>query len=76
MILILLHRAHDRLLFGDGVRQRLFAVDVFLAPRRFGGHDLVPVVGHGDHHGIDVVAGQQLAIIVVALAILGSRKRH
>jgi hypothetical protein len=59
------------LLFGDGVRQGLFGVDVFLAARRFSGHDLMPMIGHGDHHGIDVVARKQLTIIVIAFAILG-----
>ena len=50
--------------------QGLFAVDIFLAPGGFGGDDLMPVVGHGDHYGIDIVTSQQLAIIVVALAVL------
>ena len=68
--LVLLDGADYRLLFGYGVRQRLFAVDVFLVPRSFGGDDLMPVVGDGDHHGINIVAGQQLTIIVVALAVL------
>ena len=68
--MILLDGAHDGLLFGNRVRQRLFAVDIFLASRSLGGDNLMPVVGHGDHDGIDIVTSQQLAIIVVALAVL------
>ena len=58
------------MLFSDGVRQGLFAVDVFFAPGGLGGDDLMPVVGHGDHDGVNIVASQQLAVIVIALAVL------
>ena len=68
---VLLDCANNGLLFGDGVRERLFGVDVFLAARGFSGDDLMPMIGHGDHHGIDVVAGKQLPVIVIAFAILG-----
>ena len=30
------------------------------------------MIGHGNHHGIDVVAIQQLAKIVIALAVLST----
>ena len=68
--LVRLDGADYRLLFSYRVRKRLFAVNVFFVPRSFGGDDLMPVVGDGDHHGIDIVAGQQLTIIVVGLAVL------
>ena len=53
---VLVDRANDGLLFGDGAGERLFAVDVFLARGGFGGDDGVPVIGDGDHDGVDVVA--------------------
>jgi hypothetical protein len=51
------------------VRERLFAVDILFAPRRLRGNDLMPVVGDRDHNGIDIVASQQLTVIVVPLAV-------
>ena len=34
-------------------RQRLFTVDVLACPARLQDRDRVPVVGNGDHHGLD-----------------------
>ena len=53
---VLLHGPDDGLLFGDGAGERLLAVNVFLARGGFGGDDGVPVIGNGDHDGVDVVA--------------------
>ena len=63
---VLLHGADDGLLFGDGAGQRLFAVDVLLARCGFGGDDGVPVIGDGDHDGVDIVARKHLAVVVEA----------
>jgi len=52
---------------GDGER-RFFANDVLARFDRRNRHRRVPVVGRGDHHGIDVVAGDHLAPIPGHLA--------
>jgi hypothetical protein len=46
-------------------RERLLQIDVL--PREAGGdrHFGVPVVRQADHHGVDVLAGEQLAIVAV-----------
>ena len=54
----------------NGAGERLFAVDVFLAGGGFGGDDGVPVIGDGDHDGVDVVAREKLAVVVVGGAVL------
>jgi len=53
----------------DGQRQRLLAVDVLAATGRLDGAQGVPVVGHGDEHRLDVVPGEHLAVVHVALAV-------
>src|ERR1700739_1384269 len=62
--------ANDGLLFGDGTRKRLFAVDVFFARGLFWSDDGVPVIGDGDHDGVDVVASEECAVIVDGGAVL------
>ena len=47
------------------VGQGLFAVDVESGPQGRDGQDGVPVVGHGDRHGVEVLAQIELAEIVV-----------
>ena len=64
--------ANNRLLLGNGVRQRLFRVDVFFAAGGLGSDKLMPVIGNGNHHGIDLRLGQQLAVVVVARAVFGA----
>ena len=66
---VLLHGAHDGLLFRDGAGERLFAIDVFLRIRRRHGKQSVPVIGHRKHHGVDVRARKHLAKIVIRFAI-------
>ena len=56
--------------FGQGVRERFLAEDVLAGVGGGDGRDRVPVVGRGDAHGVDVVAGDQFAEILVALAVL------
>jgi hypothetical protein len=51
-----------------GIGEGFFAIDVFAAVERGQGDDGVGVVGRGDHHGIDIFLGQQLAVIAVGLA--------
>ncbi len=72
MMLFCWNRANNGLLFGDGVCERLLGVNVFLTACGFGCDDFMPMIGYGDHHGVNVVARKQLPIIVVAFAILGS----
>ena len=64
------HRLDDLPTLGNRVRQRLLAVDVLLGLGRQHAAQSVPVVGRGDHHGVDVVAGQKLAEIAVNVAAL------
>ena len=63
---VLMHGADDGLLLGDGAGEWLFAVDVFFARGGFSGDDGVPVIGDGDHDGVDVVARDHLAVVVEA----------
>jgi hypothetical protein len=55
----------------DVAHQRLFRVDVLFAAGGLGSDNLMPVIGNGNHHGIDLWAGQQLVVVVVALAVFG-----
>jgi len=58
----------DNSSLGKRQRQRLLAVDVFLGSGRHDARDCVPVVRSGDHHGIDLLKGEQFAEIVERLA--------
>ena len=55
---------------GDRQRQRFLAIDVLTGLAGFDDRDRVPMVGGGDHHGIDVVAADDLAEIVGIVATL------
>ena len=57
------------MLFGDGAGERFFAVDVFAIFGGFDGDDAVPVVGDGEHDGVDVFGGHHFAIVVVGAAV-------
>src|SRR5262245_24937999 len=48
---------------GDGQAERLLAVDVLAGLAGVDGDQGVPVVGHGDDDGIDVLAVEQLAVV-------------
>ena len=52
---------------GEG---RLLALDVLAGADRHDAHQRVPVVGGGDHHRVDVVAGEDLAEVVGGGAVL------
>ena len=67
--LFFLDSAHDGLLFGDGFGEGLFAVDVLFAVGGGGGDQGMPVIGNGDHDGVDVVALDHLAKVVIGLAV-------
>jgi hypothetical protein len=54
--------------FPDGYRNGFFAVDVFAGLCRVDRLQRVPVVGRGDHDGVDVGSKEQLAVIVVRCA--------
>ena len=58
----------NRLLFGDRAGERLLAVDVLLLPCCLDCRQSMPMVRHRQHDGINIAAGQQLAVIVVSLA--------
>ena len=60
----------DVLLFDNGAGQRFFAIDVLAAPQGLGGDQFVPVIRHGQHDGVNVVARHHFAVIVAGLAVL------
>src|SRR5437870_6533935 len=49
----------------DGQGERLLAIHVLAAPQGGDGGQRVPVVGRGDDHGVDVLAGAKLAEVAV-----------
>ena len=54
----------------DGEGQRLLAVDVLPGPAGVHAGERVPVVGGRDADGVDVIPGEQLAVVVVAHATI------
>ncbi len=72
--LVLLGRGHHGPALGDPVRQRLLAVDVLAGLAGQDGRDRVPVVGRGDHDGVDILAVEHLAEIVVGLRLAVGRR--
>ena len=60
----------QRQALGDVLRARLFAVYVFAGSGRHRGRRCVPVRPGRDQHGVDVVAGEQLAHIDVRGTVL------
>ena len=62
-----LQRVAHQLGLGQRSRESLFAVDVLACLHGVEHHLAMPVVGRGDHHGVDVHVGQQLAIVDVGL---------
>ena len=67
---VALHGAHEGASLEQVVRERLLAVDVLAVAGGERAHVGVPVVGRGDHHGVDVVANAELAEVVVFAAVL------
>ena len=51
--------------FLDGVGDRLLAVDVFAGAHRRDGDGHVPMVGRADHHGVDILTVENLAVVEV-----------
>ena len=66
---VLFDAADDSLLLGDGVREGLFAPDVFLLCCGLNRDDGVPVVGNRNHHRIDIGAREKLAKITIRRAV-------
>jgi len=67
---VLLNSPHNRLLLGNGARQRFLAVNVLAAPRRFHRNERVPVIRQRQHHRVNVRPRQQLPVIVIRGAIV------
>ena len=61
-------RDHHRA-FAEGLGLGLLAIDVLAVAAGLDHHDRVPMVGRGTMDGVDIGAGQQIAEVVVGLAI-------
>ena len=57
---------HDLPPFGNAVRQRLLAIDVLPGVGRQDAGDRMPMVRRGDHHGVDLLVGEQFAEVGVS----------
>ena len=57
-------------IFVVGVAHRLFEIDVLAVVHRIERDLGVPVVGCGDDDGVDVVAGEDFAVVEIALALV------
>ncbi len=57
--------------FGNGVRQRLLAIDVFAQPHGANTRGGMRMVGRADGHGVNLISHrvQQLAVIVKQLGV-------
>ncbi len=64
------HGVHHRARLGDRQRQRLLAIDVLLRVGRGDHVQRVPVIRRGDDHGVNVLAREQIAEILVLRASL------
>src|SRR5690606_3141847 len=53
----------------DAVCERFFAINVLAGVRGCDGGDRMPMVGGGDQHRVDIVAGEQFAEVAIAGAI-------
>ena len=62
-------RVDDRPPFGDGMRQRLFDVDVLAGGAGEHGRRGMPMVRRGDQYGVDVVAIERAAKIAIRRAL-------
>ena len=70
------HGGDQRFALGQRVRDRLLAIHVFA--RAHGVHRRwhVPVIGSGDHHGVNVFAVEQLAVVEVIRGVRRMRGLH
>lgn len=71
---VLADRFDGEAAFGEGERERFFAVDVFLRRGGIEDHVDVPVVGRGDDDGVDIRAGEEF-VVVFGGGDAGSRAR-
>ncbi len=60
----------DRAALAEGPGERFFAVDVLAPPRGLDAYERMPMVGRGHDDGVDVVAREQFAVVVVGGAVL------
>ena len=67
---ILARRLHHFTGLMDGQGERLLAIDILARFARRDGYEGVPVIGRRNHHGIDVLACQQFAKLLVGRAAL------
>ena len=65
------HRGDQRRAFFDRVRDGLLAVDVFAGAHTGDGDGHVPVVGRGDHDGVDILTVEDLAVVEVGERVGG-----
>ena len=65
--LVLADGGDELLALDDRVGQRLLDVDVLARVGGRDGDDCMLVVGRGDRHAVDVLAGQQLAVVAIHL---------
>ena len=68
--LVLLNGSDDGLLLGDGSRQRFFAVNILFVVGGLGRHQGMPMIGHGQHDSVDVLASHHFAVVMVGFAVL------
>ena len=84
--LLLDHFLQGQILF-DGHPQRLLDVNVLAGSRRQNPDGNVPMIGRGNHNGVDIVAGQQFAKVAIgfpfadgsdgiSLVLVAVRGRH
>jgi hypothetical protein len=66
---VAIYGIHQRTAFRDGVGHGFFQIDVLAGADRRQRDERVPVVGHGDRDGVDVIACEQLAEIPVGGAV-------
>ena len=67
---VLVDRLHHLTTLPDRMSKRFLAVNVFACLSGVNGDQGVPMVGHGNDHGIDVVAFENFAIILINIDLL------
>src|SRR5260370_41117146 len=66
---ILFDGVHHGHALGEGMRQRLLAVNIFFRSRGLDRRDAVPVIRRRDAHGVDVLSSQQFSKVFVPLTV-------
>src|SRR6266542_1688482 len=60
-----MHGVAQRAPLGDGERGGLLQVDVLACLDRRYGDGCMPMIRRADHHGVDILAGEELAVVAV-----------